>query len=595
MISIRISSNIETFCSPYVFTPCESELELKQRLDKYKLYSYAAHHWGIHYRAVTGSLRPNVKAFLQNDHAVKSSSQVLLRHSLQTKSKGLHLAAIFGLEQAVEGLLDGSTEIDSRDYYGQTPLSVAAQKGNDAVVRVLLQRGANVDSKDSLEYRTPLFHAIAGGHHGIVELLLQNGAKADTTDATDMTPLSYASNKGHKEIAQSLFGQGVETESKIDYHLPTLVKVSPSHETFPLFLREYFKRIDMFESEDISGSRSPLAHAAHKGHEELVQVLLEVLLEEGADIKAKDICNMSPLALAAEQGHKRVVQILLENDAELNSKDKTRDIEGLTPLARALKDGIDEYDTIIQSLLEYGADWESVPSGTLSDPMPALHWAVYRNKEDIIQLLLERGAEIDSKYSDGETPLTIAVGSEHLGVKWTRFLLDKGADVNLRNSSGSTPIDIAASNGFDAVMQVLLDRGADQWLKRNQLQEMLSAASSAGSITLARVALGKSADVNAIDTNGKTALFEAAENGHDLLVQLLLTESAEIEAETRFGKTPLAGAVAGGHREIVQLLLAKGADLEARDIDGMTPLALAAISSRSEGVLELLLKRGKHH
>ena len=82
-----------------------------------------------------------------------------------------------GQEAVVKLLLQNGAEIESKDNYkAWTPLSLAARLGHKAVVKLLLQNGAEVESKDN-NGRTPLSIAAENGQEAMVELLLQNGAK----------------------------------------------------------------------------------------------------------------------------------------------------------------------------------------------------------------------------------------------------------------------------------------------------------------------------------------------------------------------------------------------------------------------------------
>ena len=65
--------------------------------------------------------------------------------------------------------------------YGQTPLSWAAQNGHEAVVKLLLEKGADVESKSS-NGRTPLSWAAENGHEAVVKLLLEKGADVESKD-----------------------------------------------------------------------------------------------------------------------------------------------------------------------------------------------------------------------------------------------------------------------------------------------------------------------------------------------------------------------------------------------------------------------------
>ena len=89
---------------------------------------------------------------------------------------GLHLTAYFGVEAIVKLLLDtGKVEADSKDNFGQTPLSWAAQGGHEAVVKLLLKKGSEVEIESRSGW-TPLQLAALNGHEGVEQLLVIHGS-----------------------------------------------------------------------------------------------------------------------------------------------------------------------------------------------------------------------------------------------------------------------------------------------------------------------------------------------------------------------------------------------------------------------------------
>ncbi|KAH6706258.1 hypothetical protein BKA61DRAFT_558724, partial [Leptodontidium sp. MPI-SDFR-AT-0119] len=190
-------ADITTICVSYLSFDefqsgiCQSDNEFEQRLQSNKLYDYAAHNWGYHAREALTSCE-GVIEFLQRQAQVEASSQALMAverwwsgsidsQEIPNKITGLHLAAYFGVDDTV-GTLLGSNSCDAKDSYGRTPLSYAAEAGHEAVVRLLLDRGAQFGTKDMKHGRTPLLWATRGGHEAIVGLLLDRGAELKTKD-----------------------------------------------------------------------------------------------------------------------------------------------------------------------------------------------------------------------------------------------------------------------------------------------------------------------------------------------------------------------------------------------------------------------------
>ena len=92
-------------------------------------------------------------------------------------------------------------------------------------------------------------------------------------------------------------------------------------------------------------------------------------------------------------------------------------------------------------------------------PVDALAIAVFRNHEDVVELLVRRGAKLDAKDKFGNTPLMIAAIHGHAGAAKT--LLSGGADPNCAGPEGITPLMLAAMKGHLQVCRELTRSGAD--------------------------------------------------------------------------------------------------------------------------------------
>ena len=147
--------------------------------------------------------------------------QVSLQHQLLTEHLEIeHLHAVVGASaagrasraRATRGAAGGGGRGRGRlaNNDGATPLFIAAQYGHDAVVQMLLQRGATVD-RAANNGATPLFMAVWNGHASVVPLLLDAGAAAEQQCGKWGTPLGTAVSKGHDAIARLLRAAGAKT------------------------------------------------------------------------------------------------------------------------------------------------------------------------------------------------------------------------------------------------------------------------------------------------------------------------------------------------------------------------------------------------
>ena len=127
----------------------------------------------------------------------------------------LHVAAMYGdpsgakTELLIAKDLDVNAKIIGRNLEGTTPLHLAAGKGNIKVPEVLIKNGAEVDAKDSKQYKTPLQVAAQNGNKAAAELLIAKGADVNAKEGYyGETPLYLAISKGHKELADLLRKHG---------------------------------------------------------------------------------------------------------------------------------------------------------------------------------------------------------------------------------------------------------------------------------------------------------------------------------------------------------------------------------------------------
>ena len=130
------------------------------------------------------------------------------------------------------------------------------------------------------------------------------------------------------------------------------------------------------------------------------------------------------------------------------------------PVARAADRGLhdaitrDDYESALK-MIEHGADIEAKDADAGGS---VLHFAVMKGRLPIIDLLVTRGADINSRTRTGTTPLHTAVFYGQLPV--VDYLAAKGADVNARSASGTTPLQLAISARKEPIAARLRELGA---------------------------------------------------------------------------------------------------------------------------------------
>ncbi len=166
---------------------------------------------------------------------------------------------------------------------GETPLHIAAAQGHLEVAELLLSEGAAVDARTT-DGLTPLHAAAYGGNEEVVTSLLARGADVDAEDVDGWTPLHEAAFNNHREAARILLEGGARQDVYTAAGLGD-----------PALVESYLKADpDLLRSTDRLLKWTPLHWAANAGDERVVALLLN----QGADVNARDFRDWTPLRLA---------------------------------------------------------------------------------------------------------------------------------------------------------------------------------------------------------------------------------------------------------------------------------------------------------
>jgi len=363
----------------------------------------------------------------------------------------LMTAARTGAVAPIRLLLERGATVDAREpEFQQTALMIAVREDHAAAVDVLLKAGASANAQ-TRKGPTPNFvppcKGTGCGSEGVginKGGLPDRGRRAEVKGG--MTPLLYAARDGRLETARMLAAAGAELELGDGNGIrPLLMAALNGQIDVARFLAERGANVN---ADDFWG-RSPLWAAVEYRNLDMnnndqdspkdngvdrapVLDLIRLLLDKGADVNVRtrevppprkwlyalndiswvDFTGQTPLLRAALSGDTTTMRLLVERGADPN----LATLAGTTPLMAAAGVGWAVAQTYTESpqasldavllCLELGADVNAANSMGLT----ALLGAVNRGRNDIIELLVRRGARLDIKDKEGRTPLRWAEG-----------------------------------------------------------------------------------------------------------------------------------------------------------------------------------------
>lgn len=247
----------------------------------------------------------------------------------------LYYAAFLGLEEPLRLLL--TSGVDMNAYAGRygTPLIAAASQGHKAIVKLLLDHGAEVDAEGSSVFSTALSASSYFGYRSIAEMLLDHGAKPDWRRDNDDTALELACEGGHETIVELLINRGSDVNLRRagGYGFPLSAASERGFYNIVYLLLQKGAKVNNKGGHYLNA----LQAAASSGSESIVQLLLA----SGADINVQGGAFGDPLRAASIRGHHTIVKILVEHGAGVEALTKALMVSSteVTPSTLKTADG----------------------------------------------------------------------------------------------------------------------------------------------------------------------------------------------------------------------------------------------------------------
>jgi ankyrin repeat protein len=435
----------------------------------------------------------------------------------------LLMACQNGNAALIETLLKAGSDANAVKSNGTTPLMMAAASGHADAVQTLLAHGANVNAKESAHGQTALMFAAALNRAAVIRVLMANGA--DASVATGVRKLERVRFDQDGNVVEEKAGEKVsekpeaaaEQDDAAQAKARGAAEASQRSDLDVLAHALAFKSVEYRLAKpsaragdvanrpprkvgpDFMGGMTALLYSAREGHMDAVRALVE----SGVDVNQVNGDKLSPMVTAIMNGHLDLAKYLLDHGADPN----LAGLSGLTAL----------YATV---------DVQWVPKTWFPQPSVEQEKVSYL---DLMKALLNHGANVNAPIGEklwfrsftndytwvdtaGSTPFWRAAQSSDLPAM--KLLVEHGADAKLANKAGETPLMAAAGIGW-----------AWNWSVR--------APYPAVDAVKYCVELGN--DVNAADNRGYTALHGAAFLGDNAMVDYLASKGAKTDVKSKAG------------------------------------------------------------
>lgn len=314
--------------------------------------------------------------------------------------------------------------------------------------------------------------------------------------------------------------------------------------------------------------------------------IYKLLIESGANLNLSTNNGYTPLLISCMQNNIERVKFFINKGSDIHQKTK----EGHNALEFASDNPSFFFDTNVQV-------FEKVPLQEMFERIyKVMNYHTENDPSDIVNLLLQNGANSNNASLEGYTPLMAA--SKKVNYKTIQCLLKYNTSIDSRDIHGNTALHYAVGATVDVYFKELINPNASLGLETTFEDSFSMPWIAALKPTFENnkeicvgVLIKNGANIHAIDDTEINVLMRATEKGNVNVVKKLVAAGTDIFFKNSIGASPIFTAAMGGQNEIINYLISKGVDINIELNDGETPLMTAVWMGHADTV-KLLIQKG---
>ncbi|MDR3129921.1 MAG: ankyrin repeat domain-containing protein [Treponema sp.] len=298
----------------------------------------------------------------------------------------LHAAVRWNAPHSAEALIGAGVDINTHAMNGKTPLHDSVRLGITSVETLLIRYGADPDVRDN-EGNTPLMEGVMMGYTPVIDRLTDAGADPSVRNSRGDTPLHIAVTMDRIDVVNQLLSFGCSIHAKNSLGTtPFRIALNTS----PRMVSTLLTKDRIYVADD--DGRSPL-HIALR--DEAAPSIIQTIIDQGGRVSGTDAEGHTPLRVAADMNNWEAARLLAEAGADPFAAGG----DGKTPAAVVLAKGREPVRAVFSGRSIIAKD---KAGNTI------LHYAAQYGSAELIALLLDLGANKNTRNIADETPAQVA-------------------------------------------------------------------------------------------------------------------------------------------------------------------------------------------